>query len=90
MIPLIEEYRGINKVRYKHIYYIGQMIEQIILKIDPENKDQYTEIKNIAWLTESECYQKIRDYDDHKKKVIKSFFDFYREIYDEKKIHLKI
>ena len=90
MIPLIEEYRGINKVRYKHIYYIGQMIEQIILKIDPENKDQYTEIKNIAWLTESECYQKIRAYDDHKKKVIKSFFDFYREIYDEKKINLKI
>jgi len=89
IIPLIEEYRGINNVRYKHIYYVGKIVEKIELNIDLENKEQYTEIKNISWLTESECYEKIRDYDDHKKKVIHVFFELYNNIYDKKEIHLK-
>ena len=89
MIPLIEEYRGINNVRYKHIYYVGKTDEQIELMIDLENKEQYTEIKNISWVTESESYEKIRDYDNHKKKVIHSFFELYNNIYNKQKIHLK-
>lgn len=76
MIPIIEEYQGINKVRYKHIYYIGEANEKYDLKIDMKNKDQYTEIKDIKWLGEVEAYDKIRDYDVKKKKIIKDFFDF--------------
>lgn len=76
MIPIIEEYQGINKVRYKHIYYIGEANEKYDLKIDMKNKDQYTEIKDIKWLSELEAYDKIRDYDVKKKKIIKDFFDF--------------
>lgn len=76
MIPIIEEYQGINKVRYKHIYYIGEANEEYDLKIDMKNKDQYTEIKDIKWLNEVEAYEKIRDYDVKKKKIIKDFFDF--------------
>ena len=89
MIPLIEEYRGINNVRYKHIYYVGKIEEKLELNIDLENKEQYTEIKNISWLTERECYEKIRDYDEHKRKVVHSFFELYNNIYEKKKIHLK-
>jgi hypothetical protein len=44
--------------------------------IDKDNKEQYTEIKNIEWLTETECNGNIRDYDDHKKKIIFDFFKF--------------
>ncbi len=77
IIPLIEEYKGINGVRYKHVYYIGKVQELIELKINMENKDQYTEIKNIEWLTEEECYQRIREYDSNKKKIIKNVFDFF-------------
>ena len=76
IIPLIEEYRGINNVRYKHIYYVGEINEEIQLFINHENKEQYTEIKDIQWLTEDECYEKIRDYDDHKGKIVKDFFHF--------------
>ena len=76
IIPLIEEYRGINNVRYKHIYYVGEINEEIQLFINHENKEQYTEIKDIQWLTEDECYEKIRDYDDHKKKIVRDFFHF--------------
>tara|TARA_B100000686_G_scaffold348271_2_gene438877 strand:- start:717 stop:1568 length:852 start_codon:yes stop_codon:yes gene_type:complete len=76
IIPLIEEYRGINNVRYKHIYYIGEINELIKLEVNMENKDQYTEIKNIEWLTEEECYQRIRHYDLNKKGVIQDVFKF--------------
>ena len=41
-----------------------------------KNKDQYTEIKDIKWLNEEECYSKIRGYDAHKKSVICKFFNF--------------
>ena len=75
-IPLIEEYTGINGVRYKHVYYIGYIDKDIELFIDKKNKDQYTEIKNINWFTKEECLNKIRNYDDHKKKIIEQFFNF--------------
>ena len=76
IIPLLEEYKGINDVRYKHIYYIGYIDHLCELKINMENRDQYTEIKNIKWLTEEECYQHIRHYDENKKKIIQTFFKF--------------
>ncbi len=86
IIPLIEEYKGINSVRYKHIYYIGKTDEKIELCIDQTNKNQYTEIKDISWLSEEECYEKIRDYDLHKKKIVKTFFLLYKSIEDKKLI----
>tara|TARA_B100000579_G_scaffold69999_1_gene53013 strand:- start:632 stop:1459 length:828 start_codon:yes stop_codon:yes gene_type:complete len=76
IIPLVEEYKGINNVRYKHIYYIGEIEELVQLEVNMENKDQYTEIKNIQWLTEEECYLKIRDYDSNKRKVIQDVFKY--------------
>ena len=76
IIPLVEEYKGINNVRYKHIYYLGEIDTLVNLEVNMENRDQYTEIKNIQWLTEEECYQKIRNYDLNKKKVIEKVFQF--------------
>lgn len=90
IIPLIEEYKGINNVRYKHVYYVGKIDEKIDLVIDQTNKDQYTEIKNIKWLNEEECYENIRPYNEVKKKIVKKFFQFYRNIYENKKLELKL
>ena len=78
IIPIIEEYKGINNVRYKHIYYIGKINELIKLEVNMENRDQYTEVKDIQWLTEKECYQKIRNYDKNKRKVIQNIFKFFQ------------
>ena len=90
IIPMIEEYKGINNVRYKHIYYIAMTEKEIELKIDMKNKNQYTEVKNNAWLTKKECYEKIRNYDKNKKKIIHDFFELYENIYTQKKIQIKI
>ncbi len=76
IIPLYEEYTGINNVKYKHIYYLAYSDTLYNLKIDQLNKDQYTEIKDIQWLTEEECLQLIRDHDITKRDLIKKLFTF--------------
>lgn len=76
IVPLIEEYTGINHVRYKHVYYIGKIHQSCKLNINMSNKEQYTEVKSISWLNQEECNSSIRDYDNHKKKVVNEFFDF--------------
>lgn len=78
IIPLVEEYTGINGVRYKHVYYIGKIKEKCELKVDMENKDQYTEIKDISWLSEKECCERIREYDENKRGIINKLFEFLR------------
>ena len=76
VIPITEEYIGINGVRYKHVYYIGSIDKRCDLYIYKNNKDQYTEIKNIKWYTREECIHNIRNYDKPKKKVITDFFNY--------------
>ena len=41
-----------------------------------ENKDQYTEIKNIKWLTQKEALDSIREYDTSKKELLNKAFSF--------------
>lgn len=76
IIPLIEEYKGINGVRYKQVYYIGRINELLELSINMENKDQYTEIKDIKWLTKKEANDSIREYDASKKALLNKAFSF--------------
>lgn len=78
IIPIVEEYVGINKVKYKHVYYIGNIVKQCDLMVDKNNKDQYTEIKDLKWCSETECLEKIRIYDINKRNVIINFFEYLR------------
>lgn len=76
IIPIIEEYTGINGVKYKHVYYIGRIEDKCPVSVNMKNKDQYTEIKDIQWYSRQECLDSIRDYDEKKKEVINRFFNF--------------
>ena len=70
-----EEFIGENKVRYKYIYYIGILKNHDkIVYIDKNNKDQFTEIKNIKWLTKKDSLSIIRDYHHTRKDVINKIF----------------
>ena len=60
------------------MYYIGKIDKQCELVINKENKDQYTEIKDIKWCSEDECLEKIRNYDNNKTKVVVNFFEYLR------------
>ena len=87
IIPLIEEYTGINNVRYKHVYYVGELIKPCKLFIDKSKKEQYTEIKNIQWANENKALLLIRDYNQDKQGVMKRFFDFIKSY--EKDVSIK-
>lgn len=80
IIPITEDYIGSNNINYCHIYYIGKMInKETELYIDKFNKNQINEIKDIKWFDRDECHKYIRDYDDHKNKVINDFYGWKNE-----------
>ena len=65
-----ESFYGSNNIRYKHIYYLAELVEDTELTINPKNKYQVTEISNINWYSYEECMNMIRPYNIEKKKAI--------------------
>ena len=75
--PFTEEFLGENNVNYKYIYFIGKLKNyEKILKINPDNNDQITEIKDIRWLNKKDALEKCRDYHKSRKKLINKIFNF--------------
>jgi 8-oxo-dGTP pyrophosphatase MutT (NUDIX family) len=70
--PIIcEEFTGTNGIKYKHIYYLVKMKDNILPpKIDKNNIVQIGEVRNVGWFTYEECMFLIRPYDKAKKDVI--------------------
>jgi len=79
--PFTEEFIGENKVRYKYIYYIGYLtnLDKEVI-IDPENKDQYTELRDIKWLSKKESLSIIRNYHHTRRDVIHKIFNLIDKI----------
>ena len=67
MSPLEETYLSTNSSKYKHIYYIGQIKNNIKLIVDNDNIHMNTEIGDIGWYNIDEALLKIRDYNIDKK-----------------------
>jgi 8-oxo-dGTP pyrophosphatase MutT (NUDIX family) len=87
ILPLEEEYTGSNKIIYKNVYYIGKIKNDTIdIKIDSNNENQISEVKNIKWLSYEECLSHIRDYSDYKINIIKRIFNYINS--DKKNIFL--
>jgi len=79
--PLSEQYLGENKVRYKHIYYVGYLTNlEKEVSVDPNNSEQVSEIKQIQWVTKEEALKNIRDYHSTRRKVIHTIFKFIDEL----------
>ena len=81
ILPFTEEFIGENKVKYKYIYYIGYLTNYVKeIFIDPKNKDQYTELKNIKWFTKDEALLIIRDYHYTRRDIIYRIFNFIEDL----------
>ncbi len=77
--PLEEIYLGSNHIRYKHIYYFGQILDQNIeIKIDPNNNNQKVEIGDIKWYNYKNAIQIIRNYNREKKNIILNIHNFFK------------
>lgn len=69
--PLEEVFSGSNKVRYKHVYYIAKMNDDIEVVINPLNKQQCKEIRNIQWFNYNDAQNKIRDTNVERKELFR-------------------
>jgi 8-oxo-dGTP pyrophosphatase MutT (NUDIX family) len=73
--PLEEVFSGSNNVRYKHVYYIAKIninsqFAQCVL-IDPKNKQQCKEIRNVGWFEYEEAQSKIREQNIERKELLR-------------------
>ena len=74
--PLIENFKGENNINYRNIYYVGICKNTNNIKVDANNRDQLSEIKDVKILTKNEAKDHIRDYNITKINVINSIFNF--------------
>jgi ADP-ribose pyrophosphatase YjhB (NUDIX family) len=73
---ITEEFVGTNGIRYRHIYYLVKMKDNIPPpKIDYNNIVQMGEVQNVGWFTYEECISLIRPYDIAKKKCIRKVYN---------------
>ena len=71
MVPLEETYIASNSLKYKHIYYISQMMDiNKKLKIDSSNIEQNIEIGDIRWFNFKDALSIIRPYNIEKKNIL--------------------
>lgn len=83
--PIQEEFTGTNGIRYRHIYYLVKMNDDIAPPcIDKDNIVQTGEVQNIGWMTYEECIALIRPYDHAKRNVIT---DVYSDIIKMKGVY---
>ena len=68
--PFVENYIGINNLRYRNIYYIGKCNNKICPRINYKKKSQYCEISKIEWFDIHNTINKIRPYYKNKIKIL--------------------
>ena len=84
IIPFEEEYTGSNNIKYKNVYYLSYLKNNINLEIDRQNLEQLHEVKNIKWINKDEFKQYVRDYSDYKIDLLNKIFSFLDSDYYEK------
>ena len=69
--PLNEEFVGSNNKRYRHVYYLARLVDDIELTIDQDKKSQMIEIGDIRWFRLQDALKNIRSYNTEKKNTLR-------------------
>lgn len=69
--PFEEIFSGTNKVRYRHIYYLGYCSKAKKHLFNPSNKQQSREIKDVKWFTYDNALKHIREHNIERKELLK-------------------
>lgn len=80
----VETFHGTNHIKYKHIYYLAELIEDINISIDKNNINQISEISNIKWYSFGDGSRIIRPYNTEKKKVFRYINNYIRNKVENK------
>ena len=59
--PMEEVFLSLNKIRYRHIYYLAYHKYNNMIMFNKDNKIQCKEVKDVQWFTYDEIIEKIRD-----------------------------
>jgi 8-oxo-dGTP pyrophosphatase MutT (NUDIX family) len=71
IIPVEEVFIASNNLKYKHIYYVGEIRNKNIeLKVDNDNINQKMEIGDIKWFKFNDSLKIIREYNIEKKNIL--------------------
>lgn len=74
--PLVEEFNGTNGIRYRHVYYVAELISNKQPKKDV-TESQKEEIGNIQFMDFTTALEFIRDYHIPRKIVLQKLFTYY-------------
>ena len=74
--PLVEEFNGTNGIRYKHVYYVAELITNKSPRnnITDSQKDEIGNIQFMQFTTALEC---IREYHIPRKIILEKLFTYY-------------
>jgi 8-oxo-dGTP pyrophosphatase MutT (NUDIX family) len=70
--PVEEIFLGINKVRYRHVYFVATFtpgVENHVVCVDPSNATQVREVRAVGWFDYEEVLQHIRPQNVERKEV---------------------
>lgn len=69
--PVEEVFSGTNNIRYKHIYYIAQMLNHETHPRSPRAVSQSHEIRSVGWFKYHDAQALIRDYNVERKELFR-------------------
>lgn len=74
--PMIEEFIGTNGIRYRHVYYVAELISNKLPRNDvtESQKDEIGNVQFMGFTTALEC---IRDYHIPRKILLEKLFTYY-------------
>jgi len=58
--PLEEIFTGMNRVRYRHVYYVGTVGSDVEFNLDVRNGKQACEVKDMGWCTIEDMFERTR------------------------------
>lgn len=69
---IVEEYRGSNRIRYRHRYWLAEAPPTLDVSMDPDNIDQVREISDVRWCSLDEALSLIRPYNVEKQAALRT------------------
>ncbi len=84
--PIEELFVGTNGVKYRHIYYVAEVLPRVGLpKLDVVKMQQGGEISNVGWFTYEQAHELFREYDVEKKRILTDLHEKYKSRYKPKR-----
>jgi 8-oxo-dGTP pyrophosphatase MutT (NUDIX family) len=87
--PIVEEFFGTNGIKYRHIYYVAELITNKVPRNDVTDS-QFDEIGDIMFMNMNTAIQTIRPYHEEKISIIMALSQYYFDkVYSILKIDLE-